>query len=101
MWLKSFLPLDEDEDAEDFGLSLALFASDLPALALAFAFASAARSPPLILLRPRLDLSLLSLLLRLGNYLNLLATESLGIALGMALGRRSPWPLLAQHLICQ
>ena len=70
MWLKSFLPSsDDDEDAEDFGVSLALFASDLPALALAFAFAfafaSAARSPPLVLLRPRLDLSLLLLLLPL------------------------------------
>ena len=61
MWLKSFLPLDDEEEADDFGLSLALFASDLPALALA----SAALSPPLVLLRPRLDLSLLSLLLRL------------------------------------
>ena len=63
MWLKSFLPLDDEEEADDFGLSLALFASDLPALALALA--SAALSPPLVLLRPRLDLSLLSLLLRL------------------------------------
>ena len=60
MWLKSFLPLDDEEEADDFGLSLALFASDLPALALA----CAALSPPLFLLRPRLDLSLL-LLLRL------------------------------------
>ena len=61
MWLKSFLPLDDEEEADDFGLSLALFPSDLPALALA----SAALSPPLVLLRPRLDLSLLSLLPRL------------------------------------
>ena len=58
MWLKSFLP---EGEADAFGLSLALFASDLPALA----FASAALSPPLDRLRPRLDLSLLLLLLRL------------------------------------
>ena len=68
MWLKSFLPsADDDADAEDFGVPLALFASDFPALALAFAFAfafaSAARSPPFVLLRPRLELSLLLLLL--------------------------------------
>ena len=61
MWLKSFLPLDDEGEADVFGLSLALFAADLPALALA----SAALSLPLDLLRPRLDLSLLLLLLRL------------------------------------
>ena len=55
---KSFLP---EGEANAFGLSFDLFASDLPALALA----SAALSLPLDRLRPRLDLSLLLLLLRL------------------------------------